>query len=416
MTNQRDLKGGNNARVFYMREPKLWILGSLFIFGKMLLMRIISFLRQYQKRFSPHQPLIKVLIHGDRLLHNLRTFQQKYPDRKIAPVLKSNAYGHGLVPVAKILDRQNIAFMAVDSIFEAAVLYKEGIKSKILVIGYTKPQEICSNRYKNVSFTVTNFTQLRELTKELRTKQSFHLKIDTGMHRQGILASEIEKSIERIEKNKKMVLEGICSHFAHADSTDSEYSKMQIQNWNDAVKKFKDRFPSIKYFHNAATAASHYSQKNTNVIRLGIGLYGLDTSPNRVLDLEPALELRTIISGVKTIQKGEYIGYGLTFKANRKIKVATVPAGYFEGVDRRLSSCGCYKIKDRFCPILGRVSMNISVIDVSEVPGIKVGDPVTLISSSKKDRNSAWRVAKLCNTIPYDILVHIPQHLRREVV
>lgn len=379
-------------------------------------MKILTFLRELKKSFSFHQPLIEVLVFKDNLLHNLQTFQRKYPRHQIAPVLKSNAYGHGLVQVAQILDDQEVAFLVVDSMFEAVTLKKENIKSKLLVIGYTKPQEICLNRHRNIAFTITNLQQLKDIDKRIRRKQHFHLKIDTGMHRQGILLSEINQAISIIEGNKKIILEGVCSHFALADSADSTYSNLQMQAWDQAVTEFKQAFPNLKYFHHAATGASHYEQENTNVVRLGLGLYGMDPSPNRKLKLKPALEIRTIISGLKTIKKGEFIGYGLTFFAKEKMRVATVPAGYFEGVDRRLSNCGCYKIKDKFCPILGRVSMNISVIDVSKVSEIKVGKKVTLISCIKKDPNSAWNIAKQCSTIPYEILVHIPQHLRRTVV
>jgi len=397
-------------------------------------MKILSLLRKFKKSFSTYQPLIEVLVFRKNILHNLHEFQKNCPGQKIAPVLKSNAYGHGLLPVAKILDKRNIAFLTVDSIFEAMMLCREGIKAKILVIGYTRVGDIKKNRYENVSFTLTNFGQLSEVAKKLGTKQSFHLKIDTGMHRQGILQSEIEKGISRIKSNQKIILEGVCSHFSSADSTDKKYSEFQLENWNDVVGKFKKAFPSIKYFHIAATAGSYYCgnkalphseragilPQNTNVIRLGLGLYGMDPSPNRSLNLKPALELKTIITGIKKVQKGEFVGYGLTFKADQKITVATAPAGYFEGVDRRLSNCGYYKIGKNFCPIVGRVSMNMSVIDVSGATGhcsiVKVGDPVTLISSNQNDLNSVWQIAKLCDTIPYEILVHIPQHLRRRVV
>jgi len=379
-------------------------------------MKLITYLRQFRKSLSGYRPLIEVLVHRDRLLHNLRVFQRKYPGQQIAPVLKSNAYGHGLVPVAQILDREPIAFLVVDSIFEADTLVKEGVESEILVIGYTRPGEINRNRYKNIAFTITNFDQLKDISKNLSKSQLFHLKIDTGMHRQGILPAEFEAAISIIQNNPKIILEGLCSHFSSADSPDKKYCEYQIKNWRDAVAKFKLNFPKLKYFHLAATGGSFYNPGDTNVIRLGMGLYGYDPSPNRRLELQPALELRTIITGIKRVEKNACIGYGLTFRAKKRMKIATVPAGYFEGVDRRLSNCGSYKIGDRFCPIIGRVSMNISVIDVSKIPGAKVGDRVTLISPENGDINCAKELAKLCDTIPYEILVHIPQHLRRTII
>jgi alanine racemase len=379
-------------------------------------MKLLTYFRQFKKSFSGYRPLIEVLVYKDRLLHNLEVFRRKYPRQQIAPVLKSNGYGHGLVPVAKILDQEKIAFLIVDSHFEAVTLVKEGIKSKILVIGYTRPGEIKRNRYRNVSFNITSLDQLKKISQILNRPQHFHLKIDTCMHRQGILISEIESAVAIIKSNPKIILEGICSHFCSADSADKKYSRFQMKNWSQAVKEFKKSFAQLKYFHLAATGGSYYEPKNTNVIRLGMGLYGIDPSPNRRLELQPALELRTIITGIKEIKKDGYIGYGLTFRAKKNMRIATVPAGYFEGVDRRLSNCGCFKVGYSFCPILGRVSMNISVIDVSRLAKIKVGDPVILISKEKTDANSALEIAKLCETIPYEILVHIPQHLRRTVV
>jgi len=226
-------------------------------------------------------------------------------------------------------------------------------------------------------------------------------------------------------------LEGICSHFSSADSTDKSYCEFQINNWNKSIKEFKNNFSTIEYFHLAATGGSYYCgknysansdkvgatfPKNTNVIRLGLGLYGIDPSPNRKLNLKPALELRTIVSGIKTVQKDEYIGYGLTFRATQKMKVATIPAGYFEGIDRRLSNKGFYKIEGKFSPLVGRVSMNISEIDISKLSKVRMGDSIILISAKKNDLNSISNIAELCQTIPYEILVHIPQHLRRTVV
>jgi alanine racemase len=379
-------------------------------------MKILSRLREFRKNFSGYRPLIEVLVYRDRLLHNLRVYQQKYPRQQVAPVLKSNAYGHGLVPVAKILDREPIAFLIVDSIFEAITLVKEGIKSNILVIGYIRPSEINRNRYKNIAFTITSLDQLKKISRNLNRPQSFHLKIDTGMHRQGILPAEFESAINLIKNNPNIILEGLCSHFCSADSTDKKYCEFQMENWKKAVPAFKKTFFTLKYFHLAATGGSYYQPKNTNVIRLGMGLYGVDPSPNRKLMLQPALELRTIITGIKSIQKGDHVGYGLTFQAKKTMKIATVPAGYFEGVDRRLSNRGFYKVGEYFCPLVGRVSMNITVIDISQVSGAKVGDPVTLISPESADPNSAQAIAKLCDTIPYEILVHIPQHLRRTVI
>jgi alanine racemase len=373
-----------------------------------------------QKLSAPrvdYQPLIEVRVFKDALLHNLGEYQKHYPKLQFAPVLKSNAYGHGLVQVAEILDGQNLSFFMVDTFFEALALRRENIKTKILILGYVRGEQILNNKLKNFSFGVIDFQQLKNICKELKNPQSFHLKIDTGMHRQGILKQEIPEAIKLIKANNNFILEGACTHFAEADGENKDFTNKQILEWNEVAKVFKQAFPEIKFFHASNSAGAAYStQIDANVSRLGIGLYGINMSPFEKLDLKPALEMVSIISSIKHIQLGEKVGYGITFEAQKPTIVATVPVGYTEGVDRRLSNKGFYKVKNVFCPLAGRVSMNMSSIDVSEVPNVKLEDEVIIISKNPEDKNSVENIAKQCDCIPYEILVRIPQHLRRTVL
>lgn len=377
-------------------------------------MQIVNFFRQLKKKIDKHQPLIEVLVYRKNLLHNLAEFRKVYPQLEFAPVLKSNAYGHGLVEVAEILKHENIPFLVVDSVFEARQLRHAGIKTKILIIGYVRPTEILASHLKNVAFTITNLEQLQEIF-ESKVKHGpikIHLKIDTCMHRQGILLSEIETAIKIITSNRNIILEGLCSHLAAADSENSVFTLQQIENWNNTVKILCEKFADLKYFHLAASAGAVYTDKiNANVVRLGIGLYGFGN-----LYLEPVLEMRTMVTAIKTVEANEKVGYDTTFTAPQKMVIATLPAGYFEGIDRRLSNLGCVKIKDKFCPIIGRVSMNITTVDVSAVSDVKVGDAAIIISANSTDKNSVANIAQQCQTIPYEILVHIPQHLKRIVI
>ena len=155
------------------------------------------------------------------------------------------------------------------------------------------------------------------------------------------------------------------------------------------------------------------SQSTHNLARLGLGLYGISIIDNPKINLRPALSMQTIISGVKSIKKGDSVGYNNTFTAPRDVLIATIPAGYAEGVDRRLSNIGQVEVNGILCPIVGRVSMNITTIDVSNVSQVKLGDSVTIISNDNSSPISVNSIAKICNTIPYEILVHIPAHLRR---
>ena len=399
--------------------------------------RLIKKLIRLSKIRGSTLPLVTITISKSALINNLNLFKEIAPNHQVAPVLKSNAYGHGLNIIAEELKNESIPFFVIDSYFEARALRSEGIKNPLLIIGYSTTESIVKNNLKNISFTITSLDGLKDLVKNVKKQTRIHLKIDTGMHRQGISPSEISEAIKIIKeqenlvisprKNGMIVLEGICSHFSDADnpdnSTDSNsfeqsFTKRQIITWNLAVKSFKNQFPDLKYWHISATSGSMYKEANTNVNRLGIGLYGLIDFNN--FNLKPVLEMKTIVTCIRKIKKGETLGYNNTFTAQDNITIATIPVGYNEGIDRRLSNKGVIKIaKDgvtTFCPILGRVSMNITIIDVSKIKDPKIGDEVIVFSSNKKEQNSIENVARDFNTISYEIVVHIPQHLRRIVI
>jgi alanine racemase len=380
-------------------------------------MILLNFLKKIRRSFFRYTPAVEVLLSKNNLLHNLKVHERHYPNFSFAPVLKSNAYGHGLIQIAQILDNQRVPFFVVDSLYEAIFLKNQGIKSPLLVIGYTSPENIRHNRKREIAFTITSQEQLQEIDKKITSRQTFHLKIDTGMHRQGILIDQIETAIRIIKHNEFIYLEGICSHLADADGDNENFTDLQIKQWNEIVDKFQQNFKNIKFFHLAASAGTYFSDRlKGNIIRLGIGLYGINTSPFSKLDLMPVLQMQSVISSVRNLNPGELIGYNITHKTTRASKIATVPVGYFEGVDRRLSNCGFFKIRDFTCPIVGRVSMNITSIDVTSVPSVQFGETVTMISSSQNDNHSIENIAKLAKTIPYEIMIHIPPHLRRKII
>lgn len=381
------------------------------------IMNFIEFLKSIRRKFHSDNSLIRVIIFRDNLIYNLRQFKRQSKNLQVAPVLKSNAYGHGILEAAKILKNENIPFFCLDSLFEARQIRHAGIKNKILIIGFVRQNEILKNSEKNISFAVISLDQLRNIAENSNVRIKIHLKIDTGMHRQGIPISDIPEAINLIKENRNIILEGVMSHLADSDNFQSDFTLEQIKNWNQSVKEFQRNFSRIDYFHLSATAGLSYREKiDANVMRLGLGLYGINSSPNIKLDLKPVLEMRTVISSIKEIDPGDYVGYNATFKANRRMKIATVPVGYNEGMDRRLSNCGFVIVKNKKCPIIGRVSMNISVADVSRIENLKIEDEAIIISSDKNNPNSVESIAKLCHTIPYEILVHISSQLRREVV
>ncbi|HUD04247.1 MAG TPA: alanine racemase [Candidatus Paceibacterota bacterium] len=382
-------------------------------------MKFLTWLRR--KRF-PYEPLITIEVSRDRLLHNFREFAAFAPDGHIAPILKANAYGHGLLAVAQFLEQnaEKIPFFGVDSYFEAIALHAKGVRMPLLIIGYTRLETIKTSLVKNISFTVTTMDTLRSIS-TIENKIKIHLKIDTGMHRQGIRPEEITEAMDIIKKNQSIILEGVYTHLNDADNTDESYTKSQIELWNRYAKEIKSQFPNIKYVHAASTDGSRFSKNIVgNVLRLGIGLYGITENEvlNSSLTLLPVLKMKTILTSVKKLNKGEATGYGNTFRTEKNILIGTIPIGYSEGLDRRLSSNGAVQIGQNkaVCPFIGRVSMNISTIDISSVENPAVGMEAIVISDNPKDPNSIQSIAKNCKTITYEIAVKIPAHLKRVMV
>lgn len=379
-------------------------------------MQIIRYLRSLQRRLSPHRPLVEVGISKANLLHNLHTYQQRYQNVRIAPVLKSNAYGHDLGLIARLLDAEDIAFFMVDSLYEARRLRGAGVKSRIVVMGYVRPLDPERSRLRDIDFAITDIEQLREIADLLTHDVRFHIKIDTGMHRQGILPGDLPEAIALIKSNEHLQLVGIASHLADADGADDAFSDAQVETWNEAVKDIERYFPSIEYRHIAATKGVRFSEATrTNVARVGIGLYGFDTSPQGHSDVRPVLELRSCIASLRDIPQGDHVGYNVTYTATRPTRIATVPVGYYEGYDRRLSNTGTMRVRETAVPVAGRISMNMSSLDVTDVPEVRRGDVVTVLSRDPAHANAVANLAASCKTIPYELLVHIPPHLRRVV-
>lgn len=376
---------------------------------------IRSIFRKWRKAHNSYIPLVEVRISKNALVSNYEAFSGR--TKQIAPVLKSNAYGHGLVEVAQVLDsRKELPFFVVDSYFEALTLRNEGIQSPILVIGYTKDTNILNDPIPNTAYTIHSLDQLESLS-NANKPITIHLKIDTGMHRHGIMPEEIGRACEIIKNTPHITLEGVASHLSDADGTSTEYTDKQVAIWNDAVTNIKEQINTIKYFHLAQTAGSFDTNKaNANVLRLGIGLYGYIFNPRDSITLKPALELHTVVSSIKTLKQGESIGYNNTFTAPNDMKIATLPVGYFEGLDRRLSNKGSILINGSQCPIIGRVSMNITSVDVSALETVNRDDGVTVISGNINHPNSVSKIAEVCDCTAYEVLIHIPSHLRRRVI
>lgn len=364
---------------------------------------MLNYIRKLRRNRRVHKPVITVEIEKAALLENLKAMQDLAPDWLVAPVLKSNAYGHGLTLVAEILKNENIPFFCVDSYPEAEMIRAAGVKTPLLIMGHTPNATIEGNKLKNISFVIFSLEQVRSLK-----GATVHLKFDTGMHRQGIMFSDLDRVFELLKENRGLKIEGAMTHFAESENPDSELTKKQLERWNEIVARFQLAFP-VKYYHCANSGGFGFaSQIHANVGRSGIAIYGINPGNLRI-KLRPVLKMKSIISGIREIEAGEQVGYGGTFTAGRKSKIATVPVGYYEGLNRKLSGKGEFMIAGAGgpAPVVGRVSMNISSCDVTDLR-VEPGAAVTVIDSVEE-------IARLCETIPYEVLVNIPPHLRRVV-
>ncbi|MBU1292963.1 alanine racemase [Patescibacteria group bacterium] len=373
-------------------------------------------LRRVYARRHAQVPLITISISKDRLLHNLRTYRKEYPELAIAPMLKSNAYGHGLCVVGRLLDSEDISFFAVDSLYEARKLREGGVRSPIVVMGYVRPEDIVRNKLRHVSFAITDLEQLRTVSRTAKKPTVLHIKFDTGMHRNGILEQDIEECIELLQANTSLQVDGVCSHLADADNIDAGFSIAQLGVWERCVSRMHSAYPSLEYTHISATKGARFATgAPMNTVRIGMGLFGYDTSPKSTLPLLPVLSMQTLVTSLRTIQKGESVGYGATFVADSKRVVATIPVGYAEGLDRELSNRGQVSVTDTLCPLAGRVSMNMASVDVTDCKNVARGDRVTVISSNREDPNSIQGMAKTIGTTPYVLFAHLPEHIMRVV-
>ncbi len=364
--------------------------------------------------------LNKILVSRSALEHNHAALKAKHPEAQIAPVLKSNAYGHGLKVVAPVFNSFGAPFLCVDSLYEAYQLHSLRLKTPILVMGYTHPDNYQVKRLP-FQFTVFDLESARALNQSQRDCQ-IHLFVDTGMRREGIPLGDLSSFLVEIKKLSNLKVIGLMSHLADADNPDdNSFSQEQIGHYKEALRILASCGIEPRWRHLSASAgAIKFNDPIFNLLRPGLASYGINPLVKfdrkfGAVDLQPALTFFTTLVQIKMIAKGDRVGYNGTFVAPRNMKIGILPAGYYDGIDRRLSNLGTVKVKDQQCRILGRVSMNITTVDLSDVEA-EVGDPVELISANPQAKNSLAELAKKANTIPYELLVHLAESLKREIV
>jgi alanine racemase len=383
-------------------------------------MRVLNFFRRYRQSFDDaSKHLLTIAVSRVALENNVHRFRSLFPHHAIAAVLKSNAYGHGLVPMGRFFDRHSaIGGLVVDSLVEAELLRHNGVKKPVLILGHVPFARIKDvAMVKPVAIGVNSFEQASWLARSVRFPLVVHVKVDTGMHRQGVAVEVLAKTIETIRMNRHISIAGLMSHLADADGEGGGYTSGQIAQWRLAVGIFR-RYVRNGELHFSATAGTRYINDGpSTMIRAGIGLYGFDTTQDQRLGVTPVLSLYGKVVATKMIPRGAGVGYNVTFRAAQDMAIAVVPCGYYEGVPRALSNKGFMYHGDTPLPIVGRVSMNMTTVDISAVSTVvRLEDEVEVFSADPMKKNSIASVAAACDTIPYEILVRLAPTIRRTIV
>lgn len=367
--------------------------------------------------------LLRTWIEIDKrhIRHNYSLFRSLIPQNcKLMAIVKSNAYGHNLEDFSVTIEKLGADWLGVDSITEALALRKINIKIPILVLGFTLPDRIREASKNSISLTISNFHSLNFL-KKLTAPLLIHLKVDTGMHRQGFLPEGIPQVLKIIKQlDSKVKLGGLYTHFASAKNPEkSEETTKQIEQFKKVASLIEGAgFRPIK--HAAATGGTIvYPNSHFDMVRIGIGLYGMWPSPDiktafqKKFNLEPILSWKTIISEIKRLPSGSKIGYDGTETLKKEGVVAICPIGYWHGFSRNLSRKADVLVKGQRCKVLGRVAMDMIVIDVSDVKQVKIGEAVTLIGKDGVEEVTAEELANISGTINYEITTRLNPLIKR---
>jgi len=349
------------------------------------------------------------------LSHNFHEIKKIAKNSEVLCVVKANAYGHGMVEVAKALSRAGARWFGVATAGEAEVLIKSGIRGKILVLNGIFPGEekfIIEHNLRGVVFDKEGVERMNEAGKRMGKRALIHIKIDTGMGRLGFLPEDFKEIMEKIRNYKFVKVEGIMSHFAHADLKDMEFIKHQLELFRRCIRRAG--FNGLKHIANSAGTVLLPSAR-LDMVRCGIAIYGIYPSEDckSKISLKPVLSLKTRIHSIKDLPKGYGIGYGHTYVLKRKSRVAVIPAGYGDGILRANSNRGYVLVKGRLCPIIGTVCMDLTAIDVTDVPDVRVGDEVVIIGEESGKVLSANDLANSSSTIPYEVLCLLTKRVRR---
>lgn len=366
-----------------------------------------------QLKARKHSTFVEISLSA--LKHNLKFWKKRVPKSvQIMAMVKASSYGSELTKVGDFLDNQNINYLGVAYVDEGVELRESGVKLPIMVLNSERSTFDDCIQYK-IEPSVYSFEMLEDLVTELilRDIQDFpiHLKFDTGMHRLGFFEEDLPKVIAFLKTQPEIKVKSVYSHLADADNLhDQSFTLEQLKKFQRISENLQNHLPYPVLRHVLNTEGlSHYPEYGYDMVRIGIGLYGISSNQEVKKNLEAVLSWKSQISQIKTLQQGDTISYGRSFMADTETKIAIIPVGYADGYKRMLSnSKGGVYIQNVFCPTLGKVCMDMIIVDITN-QDFKVGDEVEIIGPNQ----SVQHLANLCETIPYEIMTSLSPRMPR---
>ncbi len=364
---------------------------------------------------------------------NLRCFRRLVgPSVELAAVVKSNAYGHGALHIARLAAENGADSFCVHSLHEALRLRQAGFEQDVLILGPVPTQhlkQVIEHDLRVALITRQSALRLAELAEAAGRTAKVHLKIETGTYRQGIDGAELEWMLDFLPRHPSLRVDGVYTHFANIeDTTSHDYAEHQLAQFHHALARLRAAGIDPPKRHAACSAATLVvPSTHFDMVRLGISQYGLWSSKETYLSyrldhpegeavLEPVLAWKARVSQLKTVPPGCSIGYGRTYQTTRETRVAVLPVGYADGYDRKLSNQAHVLIRGRRAPVRGRVCMNLTIVDVTDIPDVELADEAVLLGRQGDQEITADHLATLIGTINYELVTRINWDLPRILV
>lgn len=356
-------------------------------------------------------------------LHSVKAFIDQ--NVKFMAVVKADAYGHSAVQCARRLEAENIDWFGVALPEEGVELRNSGITKPILCLGsfwFGQEKLLLKNNLTPVVYQIEKAEIYNKIAKECGITANVHIKIDTGMGRLGVRFDELAEFSEKLKKYKNLNIEGLMTHFASADNlTENSFTDLQIKRFNESVLIFENKGfrPVLKDLANSPGAVVHAGSR-ADMVRLGGILYGLggDVLPVEAKkpELKPVMSIMTKVAHLKKVPKGETLGYSRTFQTKKDSLIATIPIGYEDGFPRAMSNNAQVIVNGQFAPVVGRVSMDWTIVDVSDIPNVKLEDEVVIIGNQCGLEIRAEDLARNSGTISYEITCGINRRVPKQYV